>query len=287
MSTNPPSIEPAAGVYDLVTGRHGRFLANRNDVYVGRALIRYGEYGEIEWRMLAQICKPGDAVIEIGANIGSHTVALAKAVGPGGRVMAIEPQPFVFQNLCANLALNGLANVDAMNCGMGREEGILSLPAIDYAREGNFGGVSLGAGTRGIPVPVRRLDDVMRYPRLRLIKIDVEGMEAAVIEGARATIQRFKPVLYVENDRVDRSQALIELLRGLGYRMWWHMPALYNADNFFKNAADDYPGIVSINMLAIHESAGTTVSRLQPVTDASDHPLKPQPGRGGAAGPGR
>lgn len=272
MST--PGVETAAGVYDLVTGRHGRFLANRNDTYVGRALIRTGEYGEIEWRMLAQICRPGDGVIEVGANIGSHTVALAKAVGPGGRVMAIEPQPFVFQNLCANLALNGLTNVDALNVGLGRETGRMTVPPIDYAREGNFGGVSLSADARGIPVAIQRLDDVQRYPRLRLIKIDVEGMEAQVIEGACATIARFKPILYVENDRIDRSKALIELLWSLGYRLWWHMPALHNPDNFFKNPTNDYPGIVSVNMLCIHESAGTQVDRLPPVLDASQHPVR-------------
>lgn len=140
-------VEHLAGHNWLVRARHGIYLANQNDVYIGQALIRYGEYSELEWLLLERYCREGGVVAEIGANIGAHTVSFAKAVGPSGRVIAVEPQPVIFRDLCANLGLNGLANADAHNCGCGSREGHLSVPATDYGVPGNFGGIALGEST--------------------------------------------------------------------------------------------------------------------------------------------
>ena len=68
----------------VVKGRDGFFLVNRNDVYIGKALEIYGEYCGIEGDLLTSLIKPGQTVIEVGANIGSHTVGLAKCVGSTG-----------------------------------------------------------------------------------------------------------------------------------------------------------------------------------------------------------
>jgi len=218
-----PEPERLAGFNWLVKGRHGTFVASDNDIYIGRALIHYGEFSEIEWALLERYCRTGDTVVEVGANIGAHTVSLSKAVGPEGRIVAIEPQPLIFQTLCANLALNCLLNVETWNVACGSGAGVLSVPALDYEAENNFGAVSLVAhkGTpRSITVPVRPLDELLRdHARVDLVKIDVEGMERAVLEGAQAVITKFRPILYIENDRVPKSQALIEMLGEMGYRM--------------------------------------------------------------------
>lgn len=266
-------VQPLAGFNVLVRGRHGSFVANRNDIYVGRALIDYGEYSEIEWRMLGQLCRAGDVVVEVGANIGALTVPMAKAVGATGRVIAIEPQPVVYQTLCANLALNCLLNVEARNFGCGAAPGTLRLPPIDYAVENNFGAVPLVGGDKGPPVEVCRLDDVFKLSRLRLIKVDVEGMEVEVLEGARGVIERFSPILYLENDRVDRSKRLIELILQLGYRLWWHLPPLFNPENHFSSRENTFGKLVSINMLCLHGSRSAEVRDLQEVTDSEFHPL--------------
>ena len=257
----------------LVKGREGLFLANPNDVYVGRALLRYGEYNRYEAELLKQLCGTDDVVVEVGANVGSHSVGLAKQVGPGGRLVAVEPQAEVFQALCANVALNGLHNVDCLQCALGEEPGTLNVRPQDYEREGNFGAVSLGVAD-GSPVAVFRLDDVFRYDRLRLLKIDVEGMEAEVLRGASETIKRLRPMLYVENDRPDRSYALITLIRDMGYRLWWHIPPLYHPENFFEEKEDDYPNTSSFNMLCVPTEFGTAIEVLEEITDPSLHPLR-------------
>ena len=87
---------PDDSIYKIVTGRHGVFLANPNDIFIGRALIRYGEFSELEWQVINQLTRPGTAVIEVGANIGAHTVSIARKVGPDGVLYAFEPQPVVF-----------------------------------------------------------------------------------------------------------------------------------------------------------------------------------------------
>ena len=264
-------------LYHLVETRHGRFLANPNDHYIGRALIEYGEFSEREWELLAQLAPPNAYVIEIGANIGAHTVSLAKAVGPRGHVVAFEPQPVLFQNLCANLALNGLTNVQAINAGCGEAEASLSFPRINYSQLGNFGGIPLD----NLPpdpqspfrVPVRPLDEMVDLRALHLIKIDVEGMEAAAIRGARGLIAAHRPLLYVENDRVEKSAELIALIESLDYRAWWHTPTYFNADNFAGREDNIYGGVISVNMLCAPKERPVTAPGLKPVDGSRWHPL--------------
>jgi hypothetical protein len=81
----------------------------------------------------------------------------------------------------------------------------------------------------------------------------------------------------VENDRVERSQALINLIAGLGYRMFWYLPPLFNPDNFYGNAENCYPGILSVNMLCLHKENKLELSGFEEVLDPSFHPLRRQP----------
>lgn len=271
-----PQVEHLGGVNWLVRGRHGVYIANENDICIGRALIRYGEYSELEWQLLERYVRRDDVVVEVGANIGAHTVSLGKAVGAHGGVVAIEPQPAIFQILCANAALNVLNHVRALNCGCAASAGVMHVPILNYDAEGNFGGIALQAtgGTSASAVAVQRLDDLLAgAPRIDLMKIDVEGMECEVLAGARDVIERFHPVLYLENDRAGSSRELIESIAAFGYRLWWHVPRLYNAENYFGTTENLYPRIASFNMLCLHPSSARETPRdLEEVTDPDWHP---------------
>ena len=181
--------------------------------------------------MFRQILRPGHVAVDVGAHIGAHTMPIAKAVRPGGAVLALEPQRIMFQTLCANVALNGLEKVDAQCAALGRKPGAIHAASIDYAFEGNFAGGALGTGKPGERVAVKILDSIGLIP-CQFIKIDVEGMEGTVIAGAAQTIRRLRPLLYVENDRPDKSAALIQQLIDLGYRLHWLLPKLLNPGNF-------------------------------------------------------
>lgn len=133
-------------------------LYNVNDKYIGAMLDLYGEFSEDENEIFQQMLRPGMIVVEAGANIGAHTVPMAQRVGPQGRVLAFEPQRSVFQILCANLALNGLEQVEPHWSGVGNADGVISVPRLDSTQPQNFGGLSIGGPQPGESVRLVRLD---------------------------------------------------------------------------------------------------------------------------------
>jgi hypothetical protein len=107
--------------------------------------------------------------------------------------------------------------------------------------------------------------------------VDVEGMEPAVLRGARGTIEKHRPVLYVENDRPASSRDLIALIQSLGYRLYWHLPPLFNPDNWYGNPENVFGNVVSVNMLCVHASVKASVAGLRPIEGPeSDWRLRPE-----------
>jgi FkbM family methyltransferase len=249
--------------------RRGTVMYLPGDLYVGRSLDLYGEFSEGEIEVFAQIVKPGMVVVDVGANIGAHTLFFAAAVGPAGRVIAVEPQRILYQMLCSNLMLNTIPNVFAHHAGLGSAAGSILVPPLNYSASFNFGGLSLGAFKEGETVPVVTLDS-LALSACHFVKIDVEGMEAEVLQGARETLARHSPILYVENDRAEKSAALIVLLFELGYRLFWHLPPLFNPGNFAGNAESVFPGIVSVNMIGVPRSVTPALSGFREVLSPDD-----------------
>lgn len=262
------------GMNIIYHAKDGPIMINRHDVYVGGSLKNYGEFSQFEWLMLDELVPKGSIICEVGANYGTHTTSLAKLVGPEGAIYAFEPQRIVFQALCGNIALHGLTNVWCYNVAVGNESGHITVPPVDYSMPANIGGVSLTGDGPGEKVALMRLDDVLEVPELQLIKIDVEGMELEVLKGATKLIEKHRPGLYIENDRVEKSEALIRYLQSLNYRLYWHKPPLYNPDNYFNNPNNIFPNIVSINMVGIPDETELEIEGLSKVIDPTEHPLK-------------
>ncbi len=233
--------------------RYGQMLYNVHDTYVGRSLDLYGEYSEGEVDLFRQIIQPGSVVIEVGANIGAHTLFLAQHVGRKGVVLAYEPQRILFQTLCANMALNSVPNAACLHQAVGSVPGIIIVPAIDYRFEYNFGGLALGDFEAGERVRIVTLDSCS-LARCDFLKVDVEGMEQAVLEGAVEMIKRLQPILYVENDKPKKDIELARFVDSLGYNMYWHTPLYYNSSNFFGNPDNVFPNVLSRNMLCVPKS---------------------------------
>jgi len=263
----------SSGFNQLAETRDGYYLYNRNDTYIGKAIEKYGEFSTLEMNALTRMCGTDDFVIEVGANIGAHTVALARHVGLNGAVLAFEPQRLVFQALCANVAVNSLRNVYCYWAAAGAKEQQIAVPDLDPERNTNFGGLSLGTGGGGMSVPCMVLDGFLSLPRLRLLKIDVEGMESEVLAGASSLISKFKPLLYLENDRIEKSEALIRQLDTLGYDLYWHLPPLFNPNNFYGVEENIYPRIVSVNMIGIHRDNRLIADPGARISDFAFHPM--------------
>jgi len=256
----------------LVNTKYGFMLCNKHDKYVGRALIKYGEYSEDEVTLFDTLCQKGDTVIEVGSNLGAHTLPLSKIVGPNGVVIAFEPQRIIFQNLCTNIALNSLENVYCFQKAASSKKGKLFLPQIDYKNEGNFGGVTLQE--EGVEeVEVVKLDKFIQVESLKLIKIDAESMELDVLKGSKKLIKKFKPYMFVENDRFDKHKDLVTYIDSLDYDMYWQMAPLYNKDNFFNDTENIYGKLLSANMLCIPKSLKVKLTNFGKVDIKNKHPF--------------
>jgi FkbM family methyltransferase len=263
-----------------LTTRHGPMLALAGDTYVTGSLEAYGEFSRAEWDLFAQLVKPGMTVVEVGANIGAHSVALARACAPGPLYL-FEPQQRVFQILCANLALNDIRNAIAYPEACSDRPGFVVVPPLDYGAQGNFGGIAVqpeGAGRLGLKVRATPLDS-LELAACHLIKIDAEGFEPQVLRGAAEMIAKFRPLLYVENDRPAQQQEVISLIAGMGYRLYWHIPPLFSPDNFNGRADDIFGAVASINMLCLPAESGGAVAGHQPIDPENwTSPIRPRVG---------
>jgi FkbM family methyltransferase len=147
---------------------------------------------------------PGSMVVDVGANIGFFTVRFARWAGIGGRVVAIEPEADNLRMLRQQLLKNREgASVEVIEGVAADHPGILQLVVNpDHPADHRIGAI-------GVPVRAWTIDEVLaarNWPQVSLIKIDVQGAEVRVLRGARETIRRFHPALFVEVD----DQALLE-----------------------------------------------------------------------------
>lgn len=281
-----PNFLPGAGFNHLIAGRHGLILFNKNDTVVGRSASQYGEYFESEVDLFAQVIGPGAQVADIGANIGTHTIAMARLTGPTGWVFAFEPQRLVFQTLCANVALNSLVNVECENKAASDEDGAILVEELNPHAEANFGGLELGTSRINRTVSSVRLDKYLQGRRLDFMKVDAQGMEEACLRGAQETLKRCSTVLYLENDQPEKSPSLLACLFAMGYTVYWHLPQFFNPTNFANNPhnihAVGYFDIgqrylvcngFALNMLCVPKSSSLTIGGALEVTDVLEHPL--------------
>lgn len=256
----------------LKTCRHGLMLYFKNDQYIGRSLDIYGEYSESEISLFREIVVPDSIVVEAGANIGTHTLFLARAVGPSGMVHAFEPQRRIHQMLCANLALNEIGNTRTYQAGLGSIKDKIEMWEPDLESTINLGGIPIGqieGEVRHDIVDIMTLDE-LDLPRVDFLKIDVEGMERDVLLGASSTIQRCRPIIYLENDRSEKSPALIQTLFDLGYRAWWHRALFFNPANFQNNEANPFGYLISINLLCLPRELEAEVNNMDEVMSVDD-----------------
>jgi FkbM family methyltransferase len=138
---------------------------------------------EDELEFIKAFVKPGERVIDVGANIGDTALALAKAVGSIGQVWAFEPHPRIYRFLCANVRENRARNITCLNFALGGRSAEI---AFSDSKLDDMNRVGEGS----MVVPMRRLDDLLggKGP-FALLKIDVEGYEKFVIEGSMNTLR--------------------------------------------------------------------------------------------------
>lgn len=180
-----------------------------------------------EERFLTSLAYDSCVVYDVGAYIGLHTLFFSRRVGKAGTVVAFEPNPANYTELCANLSLNECSNVRTYNVGVGDESGTLAmhahpyLPARGSVAAATIARQSEGGDDRVFDIEIVTLDEHCEgedLPPPDLVKIDVEGYELQVLRGMRGLIARAAPRLFIEMHRVE-SDEVVRLLLDAGYEV--------------------------------------------------------------------
>jgi FkbM family methyltransferase len=163
---------------------------------IDASLYYSGTFEEDSEKAIASLVGPGMTVLDIGANIGYHTFALARLVGPQGLVVAIEPTAHAFAKLTRNASLNAFGNIRCLNLGLGDRD----LGVVDAGFQSSYrlDGKDTVEQER---IEIETLDSVVdreKLARLDFIKMDVDGYEGKVFTGAERTLARFQPRILFE-----------------------------------------------------------------------------------------
>lgn len=206
-------------------GHQFTFLVTDPTDTISKRHLRGELYEAKELALLGALIKPGDVVLDIGANIGNHTVFFAKQ---GATVIAFEADPLTQELLAENLKLNEVPDVTLVDFGLSDKTETLGI----YRRPHNLGATRLSslkvqARKRILEYPATCVPlDSMVFERVDFIKIDVEQMEMKVLRGAVNTIVQHRPLIFIEvhDTLVDEVSAWADTY-GYSYEPWKFTPA--------------------------------------------------------------
>jgi len=215
-------LRPKAPV--VVRTRDYRIEVDPRRKYIGRTILRRGGLDRLVTDHFRARVRPGMLVVDVGANLGHYAMVAARALGGTGEVRAYEPDPETHAALRANLARNDFANVVASPKALAERRGVARL----FPDRANSGGHSLARDNaldpaEAVEVETATLDEELEGRRIDVLKIDAQGAEGRILEGARGTLRRSDAAVYLEFwphglDRCGSDPAsLLAAWAGLGY----------------------------------------------------------------------
>lgn len=236
-----------------------RRLRRRAPDLVARATWAYKRRSAASLRIVEAHVRPGDAVVDAGANWGLYAARMAVLAGPTGRVDAFEPHPDHAGTLTTLARRRPQLTVHLMGLSDAPGSARLHVPIVGGRRVtalASFSPPADGVAHDEIDVPVARLDDVLGPDAApSFVKCDVEGAELAVLRGGEAMLRRARPVLLVEIEQRHQDAPIagtFDYLRELGYRGWYLGPAglapLEEFDVERDQLAHLRPGVVEYGM---------------------------------------
>src|SRR5438128_2629287 len=191
---------------------------------VSEELYLFGAHEPLATRCYLECLSPGDHVIDVGSNIGYYALLAAEKVGSAGRIAGFEPAPGVFEILQQNVKSSGRKNIEVFPCAIGAKSGTLEFFESEIPNWGSLFQNNSLMQTRTTTVPAKTVDEIVRdasdfHPIA--LRMDVEGAELMVLEGAREVVREYKPCLFIEFHNFalgwDTVRAAIAALGGLGY----------------------------------------------------------------------
>jgi FkbM family methyltransferase len=191
---------------------------------VSEELFLFGVHEPVATKVYLEHLSPGDHVMDVGSNLGYYLLLASQRVGSAGRLLGFEPAPGVYDVLERNVRRSGQRNIEVFPWAIGSKSGSLEFYESEIPNWGSLFQDSRLLQTRTIAVPAKTVDEIVRdcsgfHPRA--LRMDVEGAELMVLEGAREVLQEFKPCLFIEFHNFalgwDAVRAALLGLRDLGY----------------------------------------------------------------------
>ncbi|MBT5016857.1 FkbM family methyltransferase [Candidatus Peregrinibacteria bacterium] len=224
---------------NLIQTTIGQFLVFSTEDFISKALIKYGTWEPTTLKTTQFLLKdvPTPHVYDVGANLGAYAVPVGNMIAKdGGQVYSYEAQRIVYNQLCGNTFLNRLDNVFPHNLAVSNKLSKIAIPVVDYSRSTNIGATSLDENIRKgrkekevtsseevKAIPLDSLISEGSTPKCSLLKIDVEGMELEVIQGAEKFLEtnQFPPIIFEVWSAYpwyeEKKQAIFDKLSELGY----------------------------------------------------------------------
>lgn len=213
------------------------FWYRSDDKYVGQR-IALGKYEEYETKLLLRQLKSDDIVVDVGANIGYYTLLMAKIAK---KVYAIEPDKENFKILKKNIEQNKLKNVHLINVAVGNKQSKIKY----YQSEENFGDGRVYKTIiprTSYTVLSQKLDNILsNEQKISLVKIDTQGWEPAVIEGAKKIVEKDKPIIFLEYWPEGYQKAELDGKKMLSYlqKVYKNIWQIDDHINIYKKVIDN------------------------------------------------
>jgi FkbM family methyltransferase len=244
----PPSFRPA---FELSPSRSGAIFHHPGSDLIGTALKIYGEWAYNEIELLLGLIDSGCCVYDVGAFVGTHSVAFAERVGPSGKVFAFEPNKSSFRLLAMNTCTERHASVRSLNLAIGASNGFVKSMTPDKSNIGMSVIQETADEFDRDGVFMKSLDSLDLDSDPSLIKIDTEGMELDVLEGATQIIARSRPFVYAEVNSVSKALALLSWSQDNNYTSLGCSHLAFNPNNFALNDNNIYGNARECAMLMI------------------------------------
>jgi len=209
--------------------------------------IKGSKWYQQEHKKLAKLVSPGSTVVDVGANMGFMALIFSRLTGKNGKVISLEPSHTTYKKLKKNLEENRLFNVISKNIGCASNAMVAELRKLS----GSSGHSSLAVPADKAPnckaekVSVDTLDNILKpYGKVDFLKIDTEGFECEVLEGAKKILKESRPIIYIELSAQYKksSERSIEILKEAGY-IFLSEPKFsgnHSGDNFIAVPAENF-----------------------------------------------
>lgn len=214
--------------YQIVKPINGNFkISSNTNTWIGAQIVFLGDYEFEIKQVFRKVIKPGDTILDVGANVGFHSLYFADLCGEKGQVISYEPILTTFKELIENIAINSFQNITVNNLALSDKAETLNVitdPKTD--NPGAFNLFELGGDSIVNCVIGDEQPEIKNLDRLDFIKIDVEGYEFFVLNGLKKTINKFWPKIIFEYDINYQlktglsAQKIFELLKTFNYNFY-------------------------------------------------------------------